>query len=52
MDTLRRHSTGTVIIPGHEHLSRRTSNYIARRTIIEAEAGARLLVIHSAGHRP
>jgi DNA invertase Pin-like site-specific DNA recombinase len=48
MDALRRHDTCTVLIPTPEHLSRRPDSYTARRTIIEAEAGARLLVIHPA----
>jgi hypothetical protein len=45
MDALRRHDTCTVLLPTPEHLSRHPDNYAARRTIIEAEAGARLLVI-------
>lgn len=49
MDALRRHDTSTVLIPAPEHLSREPDGYAARRTIIEAEAGARLLVI-SAHH--
>jgi len=48
MDTLRRYDTCTVLIPTPGHLSRQPDNYAARRTIIEAEAGARLLVIHPA----
>jgi hypothetical protein len=50
MDALRRHDTCTVLIPTPEHLSRQPDSYAARRTIIEAEAGARLLVISA--HRP
>lgn len=47
MDTLRRHDTYAVIIPAPQHLSRRPASYTSRRTIIEIEAGARLLVIHT-----
>jgi hypothetical protein len=47
MDALRRHTTHAVIILAPEHLSRGPNSYTERRTIIEIEAGARLLVIHS-----
>lgn len=46
MDAIRRHNAHAVIIPAPEHLSRRPSSYTARRTILEAEGGARLLVMH------
>ena len=49
MDALRRHDASGVLIPTPEHLSRMPGSYRARRTIIEAEAGARLLVICPAG---
>lgn len=52
MDAVRRHEVHAVIIPGAEHLSRRPSDYIARRTIIVAEGGARLLRIHGSGDLP
>jgi len=45
VDALRRDDTTAVIIPAPEHLSRRSGGYTERRTIIETEAGARLLVI-------
>lgn len=45
MDALRTYDTHAVIIPAPQHLSRRPDNYTARRTIIEFEAGARLLVM-------
>lgn len=45
MDALRRQDTcPTVLIPSPEHLSRRPDGYTARRTIIEVEAGARVLI--------
>lgn len=50
MDALRRHDGRAVIIPTPEHLSRRPGCYFARRTIIETEAAARLLVIHPGQH--
>jgi DNA invertase Pin-like site-specific DNA recombinase len=46
MDALRRHDAAAVIIPTTTHLSRLPDSYAARRTIIEAEAGGRLHVIH------
>lgn len=46
MDALRRHNAQAVIIPTTDDLSRRANGYTARRTIIETEGGARLLVIH------
>ncbi len=45
MDALRRQEVRAVAIPSPEHLSRHPGSYRARRTIIENEAGARLLVI-------
>lgn len=46
MDALRSGDAYAVIISEPEHLSRLPGSYDARRTIIEAEAGARLIVIH------
>jgi hypothetical protein len=45
MDALRRHDACAVLVPTPAHLSRHPDSYAARRTIIEAEAGARLLVV-------
>ena len=47
MDALRRHEASGVLIPSPEHLARMPRSYQARRTIIEIEAGARILVLHS-----
>jgi hypothetical protein len=52
MDALRRHEASGVLIPSPEHLARMPRSYQTRRTIIETEAGARILVVHSAGERP
>lgn len=51
MDALRRHDDCIVIIASPEHLSRQPRSYVARRTIIETEAGARLLLIHPTSDR-
>lgn len=51
MDALRRLDASAVIIPAPEHLSRHARTFAARRTIIETEAGAQLLILPS-GHRP
>jgi hypothetical protein len=48
MDALRRYEASGVLIPSPEHLARMPRSYQARRTIIETEAGARILVIHPA----
>lgn len=48
MDALRRHDACSVIIALPVHLSRHPRNYLARRTMIEDEAGARLHVIYPA----
>lgn len=45
MDGLRRTSAHAVIIPSADHLSRRSGGFYGRRTIIETEGGARLLII-------
>jgi hypothetical protein len=45
MDALRRHDASGVVIPTPQHLSRQPGSYAARRTIIEAEVGARLHVV-------
>lgn len=45
MDALRRKQYFGVVIPAPLHLSRHPASYTARRTIIETEAGARLLTI-------
>ena len=49
LDALRRYDSGGVLIPSPEHLSRMPRSYRARRTIIEAEAGARLLIMRPPG---
>jgi hypothetical protein len=52
MDALRRRDACGVIIPTPQHLSRQPGSYAARRTIIEAEVGARLHVVDPAADRP
>lgn len=52
MDAVRRGDTYAVVIPSPDHLSRRPSCYMARRTIIEAEGGAQLLVIDAGSDPP
>ena len=47
MDALRRGDAQAVIIPSAQHLARRARSYAARRTIIDIEGGARLLVVHA-----
>ncbi|PZS26397.1 MAG: hypothetical protein DLM59_18465 [Pseudonocardiales bacterium] len=52
LDTLRRVDGHAVIIPSPDHLSRQPYSYRTRSMIIEVEAGARLLVMSTAGTRP
>ncbi len=51
MDALRRSDAEAVIVLSPGHLSRQPYGYRMRTTIIEVEAGARLLVIHPEGER-
>ena len=45
-DAIRRLDPDAVIIPGPDHLSRYPRQFASRRTIIDTEGGARLLIIH------